>query len=343
MINKGGRQGLNAAQRYPNDYDGVLVSSAIPSQTNTSAWQVYVALEQYPNNRSSYIPSTMWSTIHQAVLDQCDALDGVKDGIVMDPRQCKPDFGVLLCNNTTANTTSCLNADPLQNLERMYTPWAPTHSPGLSPGGEASFSYLMNSAEPQFGPSFYRYAVLNDSNWDWRGMDVSTVRFAEEMNPGGWNAYDAEGMRGFQEAGGKVMQYHGFADPLIPALVTPTWFETVRKYYADMGLEGKVEEFYRLFMVPGMGHCSGGVGAWVLDGASQGGVVPEDTGKDFSMLWSLVDWVEGNKAPERVVGTKYVNDTPALGVEFRRPVCRWPDVAVYRGGKVEEEESWVCP
>lgn len=105
-----------------------------------------------------------------------------------------------------------------------------------------------------------------------------------------------------------------------------------------------MEAFYRLFMVPGMGHCAGGVGAWALDGASQGGLAPGGEGREFSMLWSLVDWVEGRaEAPERVVGTKYVNDTVGLGVQFQRPVCRWPTVAEFRGDGLEDAGSWACP
>ncbi|KAK4495153.1 hypothetical protein PRZ48_013480 [Zasmidium cellare] len=335
-------QGLNAVQRYPNDYDGVLVGSAIPSQTNTSAWQIYVALEQFPNNRSSYIPGSMWTTIDQAVLEQCDGLDGVEDGIIMDPRECQFQPEVLLCSNGT--TTDCLNIDQLLNLKRMYTPWLDstnhTINPGLSPSGEEGFSYLMNGAEPQFGPSFYRYAVFNDSAWDWSTLTPETVRFAQEMNPGGMNAYNPD-MRGFEKKGGKILQYHGFADPVIPAGVAWTWAEAVEKFYESVGRSGGVDDFFRLFMVPGMGHCSGGVGAWVLDAASQDGISPLQDDSSHSMLWSLVGWVEKGEetAPESVTATKYVNDTAALGVDFERDVCRWPNVAWY----VDENETWVCP
>lgn len=152
------------------------------------------------------------------------------------------------------------------------------------------------------------------------------------------NAYNPD-MRPFQQKGGKVMQYHGFADPLIPAGVAGKWYEIVESFYKDIGREEDVDEFYRLFMVPGMGHCNGGVGAWVLDAASQDGLVPVQNGSSHSMLWSLVQWVEGGeeKAPTSVVGTKYVNDTVGLGVEFERVVCPWPGVATLVEGR------WVCP
>ena len=212
-------------------------------------------------------------------------------------------------------------------------------NPGLSLSGEEGFSYLMNGVEPRFGPSFYRYAVFNDSNWDWRRLTPETVAFAVQMNPGGMNAYDPD-LRDFEERGGKVMQYHGFADPVIPTGVAGRWMETVEEFYEGIGRGQDVENFYRLFMVPGMGHCSGGVGAWVLDAAGQNGVLPkQQDDASHSMLWSLVKWVEEGRAPESVVGTKYLNDTVALGVEFERVVCPWPDVALRDGGS----GRWVCP
>lgn len=150
----------------------------------------------------------MWSTIHHAVLDQCDGLDGVEDGIIMDPRKCDFQAQVLLCRNST-DTTDCLNSSQLQSLQRMYLPWLDSTShivnPAISTSGEASFSYLMNGNEPQFGPSFYRYAVFNDSDWEWSTMIPQIVRFAEEMNPGGMNAYSPD-MRAFEARGGKLMQ-----------------------------------------------------------------------------------------------------------------------------------------
>ncbi|KAF2767987.1 tannase and feruloyl esterase, partial [Teratosphaeria nubilosa] len=338
----GGRQGLSAAQRYPRDYEGVLVGSAIPWQTHTSAWQTWVALGQFSGEREGLIPEGMWAVIAEAVLRACDAVDGVVDGVVMDPRGCGFRAEALLCGR---DGTGCLSAAQVANLERMYGPWVDADgvvvNPGLAYSGEASFGGLMNQAQPDF-VQFYEYAVVNDSSWDWTSMSAATVALADSINPGGSNAYDPD-LRAFQRARGKVLQYHGFSDPLVPTYNAPAWYDRLVGFYADVGREGEVPDFYRLFTVPGMGHCSGGSGAWVLDGASQGGVVPGVEGeREYSMLWSLVEWVEGGKAPERVVGTKFVNDSVEAGVQFRRPVCRWPTVAEYVGGEAWEAESWKC-
>lgn len=360
----GGRQGFNAAQRYPDDFDGVLVGSAIPWQTHTSSWQIYVALLQYVSadpetGDNPYIPSTVWSDVAAAVLAQCDGLDGVEDGIIMDPTQCIVDVDALRCSNQTAaaaNTTTCLSPAQAANLQRMYEPWlAPSGAlvnPGISASGEASFSWLMNGAEPQFGPTFYRYGVYNTTAWDFRTLTEADVAVADAINPGGANAYDPAGMAAFAARGGRVLHYHGFADPLIPSLNAPAWRDTVVDYYRDAvgagdAAEDDVAAFYRLFMVPGMGHCSGGAGAWVLDGASQSVTPPIEGDASYSMLYSLIDWVEGgaDSAPEKVIGTHYVDvDASPQVVQFTRPVCLWPTVAVYDGvGDVNDADSWSCP
>ncbi|KAH8655768.1 putative ferulic acid Esterase/Feruloyl esterase [Xylariales sp. PMI_506] len=346
----GGRQGLAAAQRYPEDYDGVLAGSAIAWQTHTSAWQTYVALLQYPSNRSSYIPGTMWTTISDEVTKQCDGIDGVTDGVIMDPSKCPFRPETLLCGKSTVNASACLNADQVMNLKRMYLPWLTSNSqlvnPGISPGGEASFAGIMNEAtEPLFGPIFYANAIYNDTNWDWSQMSVDNVNFADTINPGGSNAYDPD-LRPFEARGGKIIHYHGYADPLIPSLNAPVWYDTINYFYESIGRAGEVEDFYRLFMVPGMGHCSSGVGPWVIDGASQGGLLPESVGPKYSMLWSLVDWTENNSstAPDTIIGTKYVNDTADLGVQYTRPICPWPETAAFLGtGNVDDADTWYCP
>ncbi|KAK8088083.1 feruloyl esterase B-2 [Apiospora hydei] len=374
----GGRQGLAALQRYPADFDGVLVGSAIPWQTHTSAWQTYAALLQYPASRSSFIPAGLWaSLVAPAVLEQCDvALDGVADGIIMDPSRCAFRPEILLCGktggktNTTVNT-DCLTRDQVLNLKRLYRPWLTSDgqliNPGISPGGESGFASLMNSAEPLFGPEFYRNAVYNDSSWDWRTLSAADVAFADAVNPGGANAYDPD-LRPFEARGGKVLHYHGYADPLIPSLNAAAWYDEVNYFYESVvGRAGDVDRFYRLFMVPGMGHCSGGAGAWALDGAGQGGFPLSANDSSHSLLYSLVDWVESaagaatnissavndplkhprrttGNAPESIIGTKFVNDTPSLGVSFTRPICRWPQTAVYNGvGNVDDAASWSCP
>lgn len=345
----GGRQGWSEVQRYPSDFDGILVGAPANWMTHLPAWDIRVALEQFPSSKPSYINSTLWSVVHKAVVAQCDVLDGVVDGLVSDPSRCNFHPEILACGRSGTNSSTCLTPPQIANLHRIYTPWYESNNsliyPGLSPGGEAGYSFLFNGGTPQFGIDFYRHAIVNDTAWDYSTINGSTIVLADQINPGGINAYDPD-LRPFQSTGGKVIEYHGYQDPVIPSLASGMWYDEVYSFYSSLNKTSAIQDFYRLFMVPGMEHCSGGDGAWVTGAASQSGYLPSSNATDYSLLWSLIDWVEneGSEGPERMVGTKYVDDVVAEGVQFTRPYCRWPNVPVWDGvGSVDEEGSWSCP
>jgi feruloyl esterase len=219
------------------------------------------------------------------------------------------------------------------------------------------------------GIDFFRHAIINDTAWDYSTINFSTIALADRINPGGINAYDPD-LRLFQSAGNKVIEYHGYQDPVIPSLASGEWYDKVYEFYGGLGKVNEVSDFYRLFMVPGMQHCRGGDGgmiyshlfplnlnsgrilminlniAWVSGSASQSGYLPSSNATSHSLLWSLVDWVENSDSsgPEMMVGTKYVDDLVSAGVAFTRPYCRWPNVPVWNGaGDFDSEESWSCP
>ncbi|KUJ12218.1 tannase and feruloyl esterase [Mollisia scopiformis] len=345
----GGHQGWNEVQRYPEDFDGVLVGAPAIWMTHLPGWDIRVALEQFPNAKPSYIPSTMWAVIHEAVVSQCDALDGVVDGLVSDPSRCNFHPEVLACGNGISNSSQCLNPAQISNLHQIYTPWWAANNTlifdGLSHGGEAGYTFLFNSETPQFGIDFFRHAVLNDTAWDYITINGSTIELADAINPGGINAYDPD-LRPFQAGGGRVIEYHGYQDPVIPSLSSGTWYDKVYGFYCDLGQASQLSDFYRLFMVPGMRHCSGGDGAWVTGSASQSGYTPAENSTEYSLLYSLINWVENKNSsgPQKLIGTKYVGDVVSAGINFTRPYCRWPNIPVYDGvGDVSLAESWSCP
>lgn len=117
----------------------------------------------------------------------------------------------------------------------------------------------VSSADLSLGIDFFRHAVVNDSLWDYSTIDASTIRLADDINPGGINAYDPD-LRPFQQAGAKVIEYHGWQDQVIPSGASGIWYDKVVGFYEALGMVDQVEDFYRLFMVPGMRHCSGGDG-----------------------------------------------------------------------------------
>jgi feruloyl esterase len=123
------------------------------------------------------------------------------------------------------------------------------------------------------------------------------------------------------------------------------WYDEVYSFYGSLN-QTSIQDFYRPFMVPDMEECSGGGGAWATGAASQSGYLPSSNASEYSLLWSLIDWVENeaSEGPERMVGTKYIDDAVGEGVQFTKPYCKWPNVLIWGGvGDVDREGSWSCP
>ncbi|KAF8855533.1 tannase-domain-containing protein [Acephala macrosclerotiorum] len=259
----GGRQGWSEVQRYPADFDGVLVGASANWMTHLPAWDIRVALEQFPSSKPNYINSTI------------------------DPTKCNFHPEVLACGNSLSNSSACLNPAKIANLHRVQAP-------------EASYTFLMNGATPQFGIDFFRHAVVNDTTWDYSTINRSTVALADAINPDGINAYDPD-LRPFQSAGGKVIEYHGYQDQVIPS-PSGRWYDAVYEYYGRLGQAADLR----------LEHCNGGDGAWVTGAASQSGILLAKNSTNYSLLYSLIDWVENtnSSSPETMIGTKQGNLNP---------------------------------
>jgi feruloyl esterase len=297
------------------------------------------------------IPASKLPAIQAAALAACDALDGVKDGVVEDPRSCKFDPAVLTC--TGAESDRCLTPAQLTTLKRIYE--GPRHprtgaqiAPGFSPGTEAlpggwvpwivppppaAGATSTTSVIAGFGNSFYGQAVAEDPKWDFRKWNFeSDYAFAVEKTGALLNATNPD-LRSFRATGGKLIQFHGWGDAAIPGLASIEYFDRVRAFMAKypdgrMSRPSEVEEFYRLFMVPGMGHCSGGIGPnrFGNDGRSGVSTTPDP---DSDIVAALERWVERGVPPERLIATGTVADDPAK--PLTRPLCVYPKVTRYDG------------
>jgi len=185
--------------------------------------------------------------------------------------------------------------------------------------------------------------VLNDPTWDFHDFDYSIVQLAEARNPGNATANNFD-LRPFHARGGKMLSHRGYADGLIPSESIPNFYNHVRSTLSDLAAAGDtsgalpLENWYRLFMVPGMLHCSGGVrGApWYFAGANQqaalgSGVVsvPGYADAQHDILLALMSWVENGTAPDAIIATNYVNDTISFGVNRQRPLCVCPKKSRY--------------
>ncbi len=341
----GGRQALMEAQRYPADYDGIIAGAPANYWTHllSSAAAGVKATLAEPD---SYIPASKLPAIQAAALTQCDALDGVKDGVIEKPTDCHFDPSVLLCKG--GDSDSCLTAPQLTALKTIYAGVRNAKGrqffPGLSPGGEAEpggWAVWITGEAPRkssmynFGTQFFINMVYSNPDWQFGTFDPDRdIKAADERMAQHLNANDPD-LSAFEKRGGKLIMYHGWADAAIPAVNAIDYYGRVQ---AKMGA-ANAGEFVRLYMVPGMEHCSGGAGPNVF---GQFGTPSADRFHNIDA--ALEAWVEQGTAPAEIIATKFKNNTdPRSGVQRTRPLCVWPMTAKYKGtGSTDDAANFVC-
>jgi feruloyl esterase len=311
----GGRQGLMEAQRYPEDFDGIVAGSPAANWTGRALGSLWVA-QAVHKDESSYIPPAKYSLLHNAVLQACDALDGVRDGILEDPVRCKFDPGLLLCKD--ADSSSCLTAAQVEAARKIYNPKQEFY-PGLAPGSELGWATYAGPRPFAIGDAYGKFVLFKDPAWDYRTLDFqSAAVLALRTDSGTTNALDPD-LRAFFAHGGKLIQYHGWSDPQIPPLHSVNYYNSVLE---AMGGSSKVQGSYRLFMAPGMQHCGGGPAP-----------------NQFNALAALERWRESGVAPDQIVASHVANNR----VDMTRPLCPYPQVARYKSvGSVNDAANFVC-
>ncbi len=318
----GGRQGLMAAYRYPDDFDGI--SSMAPANPMVglmigSLWTGYAAMK---DDAHRLTPAKLMAS-NRAYIEKCDEIDGIKDGIVTYPEMCSYDPGVIQCKD--GDQENCLTAPQLEALRDIY---GGVKNPGTGelvfagfpPGSEQLLAMLTSGPEPfSVATSYFRDIVFEDPAWDFKSFDYDKDLAASYKAGSDILDVPPEGLSKFFKGGGKLLLSHGWADGLIPAPNTIAFYKTM---IADMD-RNKASDSVRLFMVPGMGHCGGGTGPTVLD-----------------MLSVIDNWVTEDKAPDRIIAST----PPAPGQkQMTRPLCTYPLVPVYTGsGSTDDEANFEC-
>ena len=314
----GGRQGLKEAQKFPDDYDGII-AGAPANRTAISLWVAHAVLK----DPASYIPPNKYPIIHQAALGACDAHDGLKDGLIDDPTKCNFDPKVLLCK--AADGAECLTAPQVEAANKMYSPAINPRTgqqlfSSFVPGTELGWGVQAQGPEPSANIyDQYRYVVFKDPNWDWKtfNFDSDVVRGDLPENLV-MNATDPN-MKAFFAHGGKLLLYHGWSDTNVPTLNTLKYYKSVLD---TVGGAGKASDSVRLFLEPGMGHCGGGEGPNVFDKVS-----------------ALEQWVEHGIAPDQLIASHSIDGK----VDRTRPLCPYPQVAKYKGtGSIDDAANFVC-
>lgn len=354
----GGRQGLKDIQLYPEDFDGVLSGAPAWWPTHLQPWTTKIATYNLPVTSESYIPPELFPIVGTEALRQCDGSDGVVDSIISDPSRCNFNIEALLCPTNTTNQTEagCLFSPQLDTLYKIYNDYVETNQTfvfsHLEIGSEGQWPSLLGMDAPStLGTQFVQYFVLNDPDWPYQDIDYAIVQLADRLNPGGTNADDFDALDAFQQRGGKLLQYHGLADALIATGSSVYFYNHVLRTLAPKGLD--LDDFYRLFLVPGMQHCAStptDVNApWYFAGANQAASlstslhsVPGFSDAKHDALLALMAWTENGTAPDQIIATKWVNDYIQDEVMRQRPLCVYPRQAMFVGSDVNAAESWEC-
>ncbi|MGA7413933.1 MAG: tannase/feruloyl esterase family alpha/beta hydrolase [Bryobacteraceae bacterium] len=353
----GGREALMEAQRFPEDFDGIVAGA--PANNWTRHFTGFVWNESaLGSNPAALLPVAKLQLIQQAVLAKCDTLDGVKDGLLEDPRACHFDPAVLKCAG--ADGPDCLTGAQVEAVAKIYggpvSPRTGEHIyPGYEPGTEADPTgwriWITGGVQAMFGNSFFADAVYENPRWDWRTIDLDRdLKFADEKAGPVINSYNPD-LRSFRAHGGKLIQYHGWGDGAIAPRDSIAYYEKVQaflKQFPDPRSDSSqpAQSFYRLFMVPGMGHCAAGVGPnhFGNDDIADPAVWPQDP--DHDVVLALDRWVTQGIAPDQIIGTGRIGGDPkdpSKGVKMTRPLCAFPKVAHYQGtGDTNDAASFAC-
>jgi len=326
----GGRQGLILAQRFPEDFDGILAGAPALDQTGTMlsrAWWMKGWAE-------APVPASKLKLLSDRIYEQCDAKDGLKDGLIDDPRKCgfRASRDLPRCAAGT-DRPECFTDGQIASLERIYNdvvsqgkrffPGWPVGSEVAGPNGRSAWiGQMVDSPNgqgtwPRYAEQFLRYEAFSEKTQvPLSGFDIDKDPARATLAAQILNATDTD-LSAFERHGGKLIMYFGWADPQLNPLMGVEYYE---KVVEAMGSE--TPGFFRLFMVPGMFHCGGGIGTSVFDAATP-----------------LLHWVESGAAPEQIAASRVVD----AKVVRTRSLCAYPNVARYKGsGSIDDAANFAC-
>ncbi|KAI0181759.1 tannase and feruloyl esterase [Hypoxylon sp. FL1284] len=347
----GGRQGFQNAHLYPGDFDGMLLGSPGIDWLHIVASKGVLARRVgWPNLDSpEYVRPEQWPAIVEAQIKQLDGLDGVTDGIVDEPTKQRFDPENLACGAGLLNSSMCLSPQQVASVRKAYEPIANSAGDIVYPSFELgsktdvfSDNQVNGTAQMSYTilQDFWRGAVYNDSSWTPANFSESDMDFAVRVNPGQVNAGETD-LADFYQAGGKIISYHGRNDETVTSALSEQFFTGVQSTL-NISLQ-EVHSFYRLFFLPGMHHCSGGLGAWSIGNAQK---YPYDKAlmdPKHNALMALVEWVEEGTAPDVLVGTKYEDDVIGSNISAQRTYCPYPMVSKWDASNdASLATSWKC-
>ena len=312
---RGGGQAMMEAQRYPKDFDGIVAGAPAFNWTGIAATMVTIAKALYPDAGQldhTVLTKEALEKLQAGILEQCDAQDGLKDGIIQDPASVQ--FDLAKVAGLTAKQRTAIQVifnGSRNNKGQIY--------PGFAPVAECipdqwiawitgpAPAMLAKDHVPDltfaFGTQIYKYLIFNQPDWDYTTYDLSNFERDGRLAASFLNATNAD-LTAFKARQGKLILWHGWADTALPAQGTIDYCRQVQAHDSD------ANDYCRLFMVPGCLHCGGGPGA-----------------ADVDWLSVIVDWVEHRNAPDKLIASKKENGK----IVMTRPLYPYPERAIYKG------------
>lgn len=346
----GGRQGWMEAQRFPEDYDGILAGAPAFN------WDRFIPAELWPEvvmnlGVGSPISQTKLNAVNVAAVKACDAIDGVIDGVIGDPRKCHFDPRVLQCGKPGAPTDgTCLTGAEADAVQQTWQGARGPHGEflwyGLEPG--TSFAGLANATPLTIALDHWRLWIEQNPSFDWHTLNLASFAAGFPESQKKFHnviGTDDPDLSAFRKHGGKIITYHGWSDQLIFPRGSINYFDRV--VAANGGIKG-VRKFERLFMVPGMNHCSGGAGAVNFGQSSFGPPITVSLDPEHDVILALQRWVEDGIAPDHLIATtdpqpRHASENPVNPASFTRLLCPYPEVARYTGtGDPNSAANFVC-
>jgi feruloyl esterase len=321
----GGNQGLNEAQRYPEDFNGIVAGDPAYYISRLQAGSLYIGWVALKDGVKApgYIPPSKYPVLNRAALDACDGKDGLVDGIIEDPTRCDFDPMRIVCPG--ADAASCLTVAQAETARKIYAgskfnDGTRLYS-GFEPGSELGWGIMTTGPEMlSLNVGYFRGMVFENPNWDPKTFDVDRdTRLAETRTGGAVDAINPN-LKAFKEKGGKLILHQSWNETAVPPRTIIDYYQKVEK---TMGGRNQTQDFARLFMVPGMGMCPG-----------------FSNEEDFNTLEAIRKWVENDVAPDKILAS---HRDGQRNIFRTRPVCAYPAVSVYKGsGDINDADNFIC-
>ena len=322
----GGREAMMEAQRFPDDFDGIIAGAPALWISAGVVRIIHESKTALDENGEPILTPSSTTLLHKAVMAACDGLDGLEDGQIDNPRRCQFDPGELVCE--PGQDDGCITQRQAETMRAIYRGAVDANGDQLFFGGEPYGSELLWTGEGSFLTSGYalaanqiKFMIYNgetNQDFDWQSWEPGRDELVDLMQHGGYYNANNPDLSGFRNAGGKLIMWQGEADNAGGSYIMPDYYQRVRD---SMGGFAGTDPFMRVYMLPGVYHCSGGYIAYEHD-----------------MLGPMVNWVERDHAPDAIVGAAILED----GAVRQRPVWPYPTQARYRGtGDINAADSFV--